>query len=438
MADIPRSRAPRADSGSDITLPDVTVTASPDQDFSGAVTGADDGNADQDFSGGVVGIAGGAGRVRPEADQLTIMTGGRRLVGWTAVRVQRGVEMLPSSFVVELSERYPRQASQAVVDPGSSCQVYLGSDLILTGYIDLYWPHEDANSHVVTIQGRSKTEDLVDCSLAQPTVPPWVVQTGTFGEAAKRVAQPFGIEVSLPDGDFPWGNQIQAFTIQPGETCGQLLEELSRAAQALMWDDANGNLVLSKVGTKRAATALVEGQNCELSETRLSMDQRYSVVQVMNSAPQTVPGQPMALAMLASQKDSDVPRYRPLLVIMDNMGPDWSWPQKRADWEVARRYGRSRLVEVEVTGWRAGDGQLWQPNTVVAVNLPSLKMNQDLVIAQCSWQRAERAGTTTLMTLMPSQGLVPEPFFPTPPIPGYNAGAGGSGAGGAGASRRRR
>ena len=356
---------------------------------------------------------------RPEADELTILTGGQRLAGWTALRVDRGVEMLPSSFAVELTERYPGEARQAVVTPGSTCQVYLGKDLILTGFIDLYWPHQDATAHVVSIQGRSKTEDLVDCSLAEPTVPPWVMQTATFGEAAKKVSQPFGIEVALPDGDFPWGNQVQAFVIQPGETCGQLLEELSRAAQALLWDDAQGRLVLSKVGAKRAAGSLIEGQNCEVAEVRLSMDQRYSIVEVLSQAPQNVPGQPLHLAPLATQKDLDVPRYRPLVVIMDNMGPDWSWPQRRAEWEVARRYGRSRLVEVQVTGWRGASGELWQPNTLAAVSLPSLKMAQDLVIAHCSWQRAERLGTVTMLTLMPPEGLTPAPFFPTPPIPGY-------------------
>src|ERR1700730_2629799 len=112
--------------------------------------------------------------IRPEDDELTILTDGRELGGWTAVAVDRGVELLPSNFRVDLTERYPGQAGQAPVEPFKPCEVYLGLDKILTGYIDLYWPHEDANSHLVSIQGRSKTEDLVDCSLIPETGSAWI------------------------------------------------------------------------------------------------------------------------------------------------------------------------------------------------------------------------------------------------------------------------
>src|ERR1700720_793363 len=289
--------------------------------------------------------------IRPENDELTVLTDGRELGGWTAVAVDRGVELLPSNFRVDLTERYPGQAGQAPVEPFKPCEVYLGRDKILTGYIDLYWPHQDASTHVPSIQGRSMTEDLVDCSLTEPPVAPWVSKNpSSLKIHAEKVCKPFGIQVSLPDGDVQFDSTIPPFVIQPGETCAQLLEEYARAAQRLMWDDAEGNLVFSKVGTKRTATALVEGVNCEVAEARLSADRRYSVIDVVGQAVNPTPGTDGQLHLnhrtVPPVKDPQVPRYRPKLIIMDADGPNHNWPRQRAEWEVARRYGRSRLVEV--------------------------------------------------------------------------------------------
>jgi prophage tail gpP-like protein len=106
--------------------------------------------------------------VLPDAEELRIKTGGQILGGWLSARVERGIERLPSGFVVELTELHPGQAGKAVIEPGSAAQIYLGADLILTGYVDLYSPKYDGGQHVVRIEGRSKTEDVVDCSLAPP------------------------------------------------------------------------------------------------------------------------------------------------------------------------------------------------------------------------------------------------------------------------------
>jgi prophage tail gpP-like protein len=82
------------------------------------------------------------------------------------------------------------------------------------------------------------------------------------------------------------------------------------------------------------------------------------------------------------------------MIVTDLPGPDGKWAQQRADWEVARRYGRSREIRATVTGWRMGNGQLWQINQVVAINCPSLKLNEDMITAQIRFMRDER-GTRT-------------------------------------------
>lgn len=350
---------------------------------------------------------------------MQVTVGGQQLSGWTGYRLTRGVERLPSGCVLEFTERYPGKPGKAPIAPGQSCMVSIGADLWLTGYADLYWPHLEAEHHIVRAEIRSKTCDLVDCSLIPPNdLKSWVIQQKTIGAAAMQLCQPFGITVSLPDGDAPLPQNVP-FVITPGETVYQMIESLARTVQMLVWDDPQGRLVISKVGTTRATTSLVEGVNCEVEEARLSMDQRYSQIMVIGQAPIVGADGSYHLNVEGKASDPDVPRYRPLLIIMDQPGPGNQWAQQRAQWEVARRYGRSRLGDVSTSpGHRQQDGTLWQPNTIVSCSLPSLKINQDMLIAEVA-PRGGEAGTSTLLSIMPKEGFMPEPFHFVGPVPDY-------------------
>ena len=77
------------------------------------------------------------------------------------------------------------------------------------------------------------------------------------------------------------------------------------------------------------------------------------------------------------------PGSRLLMIPTDLPGPNGLYAQQRADWEVARRYGRSREVQITVTGFRESAGVLWEVNTVVNIRVPSLKISgEDMVIAR--------------------------------------------------------
>ena len=106
-----------------------------------------------------------------------------------------------------------------------------------------------------------------------------------------------------------------------------------------------------------------------------------------------------------------MPRKRLLMIVQDPPGPEGKWAKQRAEWEVARRYGRSRTVDIIVTGWRDGSDTLWTPNTVVNVSAPNLKLDEDMIIARVTWLRGP-AGTQTRLSCMPPQGLEPAPFIP--------------------------
>jgi prophage tail gpP-like protein len=211
--------------------------------------------------------------IAPDQEELVIKTGGKFLGGWTSLRVTRGVELLPSHFEVELTERFPGQISEVIADPTSTCEVSLSGDLVLTGYIDRYQPIYDKGQHRVRIIGRSKTEDLVDCSI-DVAVTGWMIQGRTIGQVARILCAPYNITVSLPDGDADIPPELGGmFQVNPGYTAYLLLEEMARSVGMLVWDNAKGELVISKGATGgRAGSSIVEGQNAERVEANITAD----------------------------------------------------------------------------------------------------------------------------------------------------------------------
>jgi prophage tail gpP-like protein len=246
----------------------------------------------------------------------------------------------------------------------------------------------------------------------------WQLHVKTLGEAARKICEPHGIEVVTPDGDapFPAASPSQAFNIYPGYTGYALLEEMARAVGMLLWDDEKGRLVISKGATGgRAASAIIEGQNAEVVEANLTADQRFARYMVVGQGPSDINGHINAIGEIAKDPEAAKLRHRTRIIPFELPGLD-EYQTKRAQWEANRRYGRSLLVRVTVTGWRDGAGKLWKPNTLVSVDLPAAKIKGDRVIAEAVWQRGEQ-GTQTILTLMPPKALDVQPFAAILPVP---------------------
>lgn len=355
--------------------------------------------------------------ISPDQEELTIKVGGQVLGGWLRIRVTRGVELLPSHFDIETTERFPGQLKKVSADPTSPCTIDLSGDLVLTGYVDRYMPMYDKHQHRVRLIGRSKTEDVVDSSVDPSAVGGWFVSAQTVGQYAKKICDQYGITVVLPDGDadIPGGFD-KALTIYPGYTAYFLIEEMARSVGMLVWDNEKGDLVISKVGTKRAGSGVTEGVNAERVEVVFGADQRFANYRVLAQ------GQDQALGHInydsgpIKDPESGVLRNRLRIIPQEIPDPHQEFSLKRAQWEANRRYGRSRLARVHVVGWRDGTGTLWTPNTICSVQLPTAKVQEDRVIAEVTWMRGED-GTQTILTLMPAKALSVEPFRIAPVVP---------------------
>lgn len=345
---------------------------------------------------------------KADPDEVTLLVKRTRieLKGWTAVRVTVGMERCPSDFFLEITDFNRPDFVDVEVVEGDECEVRIGADVVVTGYVDRFMPRISAGSHTITISGRGKCQDLVDCSAIWPNGQ--IIGSSAL-EIARKLAQPYGIEVSVEPGE-DVGPLIPQMNLVYGQTAYSVIEFVCRYRGLLVYELPDGTLRLGRASKKRAASGFEEGVNFEDGDAIFSMDERYRAIdvfgQAMNLYAETNPqGWSAAVA-----EDTDVPRYRNLFVVCESAAPGLDIQQRRADWERSRRLGRSKVLHITTDSWRDKSGALYAPNTQVPVRAPSLRATGDdlWTISEITYRRGDD-GTHADVVLMPREAFTVQP-----------------------------
>ena len=355
-------------------------------------------------------------------DVPTLTVNGRIYSGWTSIRVSRGIDRCVSDFHIAVSERWTGQDTPWQILPFAACQIAIDGVPILTGYVDDTNPKIGPHDHSVEITGRSKTQDLVDCT---PDVPSGQYSGYSLAQIARSVAALFNIEVVVLADNA--SNTFADAQLERCETAFSFLERLGRLSGVLLSDDELGRLVLTTAGSSHATGTLIEGQNIQSADTKLSAAKRFShyIVKGQHSLgvggasswggaggigaeTAAVPAGTVQTQMQAVAIDTTVPRYRPRVVLAESQLTQEGM-QLRANWLRQSAYGNSTKADITVAGWRQPDGTLWTVNQLVPVTSPALGVDQDLLIARVEFELSAQSGRTTKLTLGPVEGYTPDP-----------------------------
>lgn len=347
-----------------------------------------------------------------EDGELTLKVGGQTIGGWTDVRVTRGIERCPNDFDIAFTELYPGDAAAVVVVPGQPCQVCIGDDPVITGYVDRFSPSLTGDTHALRITGRGKCQDLVDCSAE------WdggQITNVTPLQLAQKLAAPYGITATALKNV---SEVTPQFNIMLGETAYEIIERVCRWQQLLAYEGTDGNLVLAQTGTDTHNSGLVQGQNIEAASAAYTMNERYSVYAVFLQSMEVHGDVGAGGNLLGVATDPNVLRHRYKYMVAEAGGGGQDVSKRRAIWEAARRAGRSIAFDITVDSWRDGDGVLWTPNFRVPLELPGLKAptEESYVIGEVEYVR-NSDGTHAILKVMPVNAFNPEPILLQPAIP---------------------
>ncbi len=251
-----------------------------------------------------------------------------------------------------------------------------------------------------SIAGRSKAGDAIDC-------PPTKHKTGLVENkdllgVAKEFDE-FGV------GFFTDQTLAKIPMVQhvPGQPFFVTLEREARREALLLTGQPDGRVKITRAGGKRHAGALLEGEPPVKSiKLRLSIKHKRSHIHVRGQ--KSLGTDKDSLRQEETEQDESVERYRP--EILFNEGSDTSRELKRrAKWRQLRRSGSGISIIVCVASWRDADGKLWEPGNLVAVQMPSDKIDQDLAISTVTFNQVvgegEGSGTWADITLVDPRTL---------------------------------
>ena len=347
---------------------------------------------------------------------ITLVIGGVQWAGWTEVSIAVGCEVSNASFDLAVTERFPADPSGLDILPGQTCQVFVGSDPLVTGYVDRYDASLSPEGHRIRILGRGRCCDLVDCHVDLiKTVPNGQISSPRMVPLAQTLCGQFGIPVTTV-GTVP--NDAAPFLNFPaGTSPWDLIEGFARWKALLVYENTSGSLVISPVGSASHASGFAQGMNVQEAEVSFDMDSRFSTYQPFQfPTVQSLTGQASTAQVFGAQPavtDQGVLRPRLRYIITDLYYQNQYLCELQAKWEAARRWGRSQAVTLVCDSWRDSAGQLWTPNQFAMVDLPALKLPQrNWIVGSVEFRLGLDGGTTSVVTLMPKEAFVPEPSFP--------------------------
>ncbi|MBV8972850.1 MAG: hypothetical protein JO290_11220 [Sphingomonadaceae bacterium] len=340
-------------------------------------------------------------------DDVTLKIAGNAYAGWTDIAITLRAEALPNSFSIAVTARDPKNGSASVTAPGDACEVTIGNNRVITGYVDRVIEGGSATEHRLEVVGRGKCADLVDCSAEWPG---GQIKGANALEVARKLAEPYGIDVTLADGIDP-GPAVPQINLNYGETAYSIIERVTRAAALLAYEDRMGRLVLAQAGTVTAASGFAYGQNVQAWQVTNASDERFSDIVCSKNGVDLLGDLGEGGNFFATQHDPNVKRHRLIYLVAEPALDPYGFVEMRAKWELARRAGRGRVARVTVDSWRDSAGTLWEPNTLAPIDVPGLAAgDKTLVIAEVTYRRDNGSGTTAELILMPKEAFLPEPI----------------------------
>lgn len=331
--------------------------------------------------------------------EVALVIAGKAYLGWTGISIERAIDAACGSFDLELAAKEKTGAADFAIADGAACQIVLGGSPLITGWVDKVERAISADSRSITVSGRDKACDLVDCSALNS---PGSWRNVGLAAIAAALAEPFGMTVKVT-GDA--GKPLSRFALQQGETAFAAIERLSRYRGLIVFSDGAGGLVIGNPDSKMRAGRLVQGGNVIAASAGRDQSQRYSkyVVKGQSSGSDERHGKTVA-QVLGGASDAAVSRYRPLLVIGEEQSDSASLA-KRASWEATTRAGRAESASVTVAGWFSGDGSasgpVWQPGARADCDIPACGLSGDRLIERVRFTRNDQDGTRTVLGLVP-------------------------------------
>jgi len=320
----------------------------------------------------------------------------KEIIVWQSATVTKSIENLTGVFSFSLKAN-----NNLRVYPSSTLQFYVNNKIIIDGYIDSVSYGIDT----VTIQGRDKTSDLVDCSAI---VPSGQFNNITFEDLIRSLLLPFGVDFIIESEKAK--TKIEKVTIDQA-TVFEVIDKEARKLGLLAYSSLEGKLTIAEVNQADSNTFYSYPGNILNYEASQNFAPRYSnyFLKAQQRSKSTLSNE-QSSQVKAESKDLNIKRYRPLNIIGESQ-MNLQQAQDRVNWESSVRVSRTAELNLDLAGLADYNGVAWSPNTSINVNIPNLNLRSKMLIKTVETNLSVD-GRNTKLTLINPKSLIPQPEIP--------------------------
>ena len=341
-----------------------------------------------------------------KSGEASLFVDGVHYVDFISIGVSKSLNELVHSFTFSLVDKWRASGEEWPIKIGSTVKITFGVKTILSGYIDAIDSSFSNSGRNFSVSGRSKTCDLVDCSYVLQNQ----IKFTSFKQLAEKICEQFDIDVVF--NALPFDEPFD-FVLEQGETCFEALTRYAAPRGYFMQTGPNGELIIfnrdlfSKL--ERSTTDLIQGKNVIDLSGSFNYSSRFSEYTIKSqSTTKKNVTTAIANATVGTSKDEAIKRFRPKMILSDNVLLPIS-ALIQAQWESDTRARQSMDVDLKVVDWKKADGEIWDIGELVAVSCPAIGINRDMLINSITYGKSNGGGTTCSIMVVPEGSFRNEP-----------------------------
>lgn len=367
---------------------------------------------------------------------ISLVIDGQPYDQWLSAEVTRDLKDFSGSFSFTFRDKarsgqslpYVSAGSALKLRPGPPVDIFIDGRPVLKGWLETVSPDIGERQAIVTISGRDKTGDLIDCAALKDTAE---YKNVKLEDAVRRIVAPYGLSVRS---EIDTGAPFARYSLDLAESAFSAIEKGTRSRHALILSDGVGGVVITQTGKSRAPTDLRLPGNVLFASASFSHEGRYSETIVRGqgeaagkergAASLDVTAAPISAsdrqdsdgsatdrerkgtAATGRAKDDEITRYRPIVHLARSKADNVS-AQDEADWRSRTARAKSEEITHTVKG-HVANGQLWTVNQLVYVSDAYLDVERDMLISRVTY-REDESGRATEMAIVSPEAFDKEP-----------------------------
>lgn len=288
---------------------------------------------------------------------INVLKNGVNVKEWSSVGIGLSLGTLCNGF--SLSQLVRDDFDSPILFPGDAVRIECDGEILIDGFVDELNSSFSPGSHSISVSGREKTCDMVDCSI-RDFGKSW--KNRTLSQIVGEVCGDFGITFSA--NGVKDNGKIAKFCPDPGCTGADVVTDVCRQKDVVCFSDGSG--VVKFVNEDKFEIVedfLRQGANVLSADVSFNNSERFSdYIVLCSSDPKT--------KRRGESKDSEISRARCMVLVDEGYG-SVDAAEQRASFESLSRSAKSTTLNVTLAGWKRNNGKLWKPGVLVDCLIPA-------------------------------------------------------------------